>query len=249
MRRYLILSLVVTLHLTSPSVSKSEPMPDPLSQTFEYILWYPSHYLSGLRQISDVKSDKYVWYTGFVALPLAFLADDYVQDVANKNLYSGCISKIGDEYGHPWGYYGAAAAVAISGIVKEQSITKTFAQLQLMGEAVFTTATITSILKDITNRERPNDRSYKSFPSGHTSGSFALAACLSEIYGNRIGFLAYLMAAFTGSTRINDNKHYLSDVVAGAIIGTVIGRGFSRQYRLELSNSNDRHTMKFSYNF
>jgi membrane-associated phospholipid phosphatase len=41
---------------------------------------------------------------------------------------------------------------------------------------------------------------------------------------------AYCLAALVATSRINDNKHYLSDVIFGAGLGTVVGRGFALSY-------------------
>jgi membrane-associated phospholipid phosphatase len=61
---------------------------------------------------------------------------------------------------------------------------------------------------------------YQSMPSGHTTMAFAFATSL----GNEIhrpwasaGLLA--LAAGTGWSRVNDNKHWFSDVLAGAAVG------------------------------
>ncbi len=59
-----------------------------------------------------------------------------------------------------------------------------------------------------------------SFPSGHTTMAFALATSLAnEIHRPwaTVGLLT--VAAGTGWSRLNDNQHWLSDVVAGAAIG------------------------------
>ena len=40
-----------------------------------------------------------------------------------------------------------------------------------------------------------------------------------------IGVPAYALASFVGLSRVNDNKHYIHDVLAGATIGTAFGYG------------------------
>jgi membrane-associated phospholipid phosphatase len=40
------------------------------------------------------------------------------------------------------------------------------------------------------------------------------------------------------TSRIHDNKHYLSDVIFGAALGTAIGRGFALGYQDRLRNKN-----------
>lgn len=61
-----------------------------------------------------------------------------------------------------------------------------------------------------------------SFPSGHATTSFAVAAALSAFYP-RLAWLFYLLAAFICAGRVIGNSHYLSDVLAGAALGLIVG--------------------------
>ncbi|MBS0646498.1 MAG: phosphatase PAP2 family protein [Verrucomicrobia bacterium] len=77
-------------------------------------------------------------------------------------------------------------------------------------------------LKKITAVMRPDSSSATSFPSGHTSTAFASAEFLRREYGKQYPWLAvagYAVAAGTGVYRMLNNKHWLSDVAAGAGIG------------------------------
>ena len=91
--------------------------------------------------------------------------------------------------------------------------------------AVALTATSAAVwaLKYTTHRERPDGSNHYSFPSGHTAVAFAAASVIDKRYGGIAGWGAYTAAALAGEARIADNHHYLSDVVAGAVLGTVIG--------------------------
>tara|TARA_B100000315_G_scaffold252046_1_gene288025 strand:+ start:2539 stop:3195 length:657 start_codon:yes stop_codon:yes gene_type:complete len=63
---------------------------------------------------------------------------------------------------------------------------------------------------------------FDAFPSGHTTCAFALAAVLSHIYPRwRIMFfvLAYLVA----TARVVRGSHWITDVIAGALLGTMCG--------------------------
>ena len=73
-------------------------------------------------------------------------------------------------------------------------------------------------------RERPDGSNRRSFPSGHTANSFALAEVFREGYGWKVGAPLYVMGALTALGRMEENVHHLSDVIAGAAIGIVIGR-------------------------
>ncbi|MCW3118392.1 MAG: hypothetical protein JWM28_2474 [Chitinophagaceae bacterium] len=86
---------------------------------------------------------------------------------------------------------------------------------------VFMNVTVTT-LKHTTHQQRPDASDYYSFPSGHTANAFAGAEFMWQEYKNVspwLGASGYLMAAATGYLRIYNNKHWLSDIVAGAGIG------------------------------
>jgi hypothetical protein len=84
-------------------------------------------------------------------------------------------------------------------------------------------AGLTGALKVAVQRERPDGGHY-SFPSGHTSASFATATVLGEEFGWRAGVPANVFAAYVAASRVHDRQHYASDVVFGAAIGIVSGR-------------------------
>jgi membrane-associated phospholipid phosphatase len=85
------------------------------------------------------------------------------------------------------------------------------------------TFAITTGLKHVIEEERPDESDDKSFPSGHTSSSFAAAATLHKRYGWEVGVPAHLVAAFIGVARVKADKHFVHDVIAGAAIGEAAG--------------------------
>lgn len=77
-------------------------------------------------------------------------------------------------------------------------------------------------LKTITKVERPDGSSRNSFPSGHTATAFMGAELLRREYWDVspwIGVAGYAVAAGTGFFRMYNNRHWLTDVIAGAGIG------------------------------
>jgi membrane-associated phospholipid phosphatase len=98
----------------------------------------------------------------------------------------------------------------------------------------------TELIKLAVGRERPNGEDNKSFPSGHTSNSFALAAVAERHYGWKVGVPAYLLAGVVGASRLQQDKHYLSDVVAGATLGYIVGRSVVRVNGRPLQNPQGR---------
>jgi membrane-associated phospholipid phosphatase len=122
-------------------------------------------------------------------------------------------------------------------------------------EAIVISGVVTQMLKGLIGRERPYvadglpgrfafgrgfaERSYASFPSGHTTASFAVASVLTSEVTRRargpawrrwvVGSLAYGGAALVGTSRIYDDAHWVSDVVAGAGVGTLTGLILTRR--------------------
>jgi membrane-associated phospholipid phosphatase len=83
--------------------------------------------------------------------------------------------------------------------------------------------TVSYGLKYVVQRTRPDGTDY-SFPSGHAATTFASATVLQRHFGWKAGVPAYAVASLVATSRIRDNRHYLSDVVFGATIGMVAGR-------------------------
>ncbi len=74
--------------------------------------------------------------------------------------------------------------------------------------------------------EGPSTKLFKSYPSGHTTSAFALATIIASEYNDNliIPVTAYSIAGLVGLSRINDNKHWASDVFGGAVLGWAMGK-------------------------
>lgn len=76
-------------------------------------------------------------------------------------------------------------------------------------------------------RQRPgNSDSHQSFPSGHTTTAFLTATSLTYAYGWKAAVVAYPIAVYVGLTRLSEDAHWGSDIVAGAYLGYWAGRSF-----------------------
>jgi len=80
---------------------------------------------------------------------------------------------------------------------------------------------ITNSLKYTVREKRPDSDNRDSFPSGHTSSAFTGATFIHKKYGLKYAILPYILASFTGYTRVDANRHYIHDVVAGALLGSL----------------------------
>ena len=85
------------------------------------------------------------------------------------------------------------------------------------------TQTLTAGIKLSARRHRPDGDEF-SFPSGHTSVTFATATVLQRNFGWKAGVPAYALASYVAASRVQMKRHFLSDVAFGAAIGIVSGR-------------------------
>jgi membrane-associated phospholipid phosphatase len=118
--------------------------------------------------------------------------------------------------------FGASAVTygigRLTGNARVASVGGHLLQAQAMAQGV------THAIKYSVRRMRPDGSTRNSFPSGHTSVSFASATVLQREFGWKVGAPAYVLASYVGYARIQQKRHYLSDVVLGAAIGIVAGR-------------------------
>jgi membrane-associated phospholipid phosphatase len=91
------------------------------------------------------------------------------------------------------------------------------------GASLLAAGGTTFVLKELIHERRPDGSDDKSFPSGHTSVSFAAAATLEKRYGWKAGVPALAVASLVGLARVEADKHYVHDVLAGAAIGGISG--------------------------
>lgn len=96
---------------------------------------------------------------------------------------------------------------------------------------------VTEALKRIIRRPRPLEKNEKnSFPSGHTAAAFTLAVIVSHEHP-KIRIPLYIAAAGTAFSRVYLGRHYPSDVLAGAVIGTLAGLHIAHYKKLVLETS------------
>lgn len=100
-------------------------------------------------------------------------------------------------------------------------------------QGIFTgvsTVGLSYALKYIVKKERPDKSDRHSFPSLHTSTSFAGATFLLQRYGWKWSLPAFALAAYTGWSRTYAKKHDWWDVGAGALIGAGCAYLFTTPY-------------------
>jgi membrane-associated phospholipid phosphatase len=160
------------------------------------------------------------------------LADETVRNAARRNRgpraddASEVIGPFGGRYSDR-----VVAGFLVAGLAMKNDTMKAVAFDSFVSSLV-ASKVVTPLLKGVAQRDRPNesDGAFEfdggsSFPSNHATQAFAVASVIAAHSGSRwVDGAAYGIAALVGASRIYDDAHWLSDVVAGAFIGTATGR-------------------------
>lgn len=143
------------------------------------------------------------------------------------------ITHLGD-HGMIW--IAAAALCLLIGKTRKTGILMTFS---LLGSLLINNL----ILKNLVARIRPYEaveglhriieaQGDLSFPSGHTGSSFAAAVVIYCMCPKRYGIPALLLAGLIALSRLYAGVHYPTDVIAGAVTGTLIALLICRLYKM-----------------
>lgn len=194
-----------------------------------------SHFSQGSRD-AFTGSNKWIWVGGSI---LTLTALNYDQDIYKHYLHSPQwqpANNVGDIMGT--GIPGAAIALITMASGWYSGNKKVVNAGVAHSEALFATFIYTFALKATINRPRspyyqpPSERSRynSSFPSGHTSTSFATAGSLMAAAGPWVGVPALMLASMTALSRVQEKAHYLADVIFGATLGYTMGTGFYKHH-------------------
>lgn len=151
-----------------------------------------------------------------------------------------------------WTMMAAPVGLAIATAGSRQSWTVA----AMYGEALLLNNGLMQLLKGVTNRTRPyayNDDpdipddlrlevgARRSFASSHTANAFTAAVFVSTVYGKLhptssarawVWAGSLTLAATTGYLRYQAGKHYPTDIIGGAIIGSLVGWGVPKLHEV-----------------
>ena len=189
----------------------------------------------------------------------AYFIDDGLQKAIQKhrNSTTDAIAHDSAPFGAEYSFI-VLAGFELEGLTFDDDKSRAVAQDGLAASLI--AGGITEGLKLSVGRLRPNQHTAQgrkgvydfepfhndpSFPSGHTTQVFAVATVISEHYDSlAVDIGAYGLAALVGYSRLESNSHYASDVLAGALIGTAVGRAvtsFNKSERWGIGPTADEH--------
>ena len=187
----------------------------------------PQQIAIDFKNVFTTKENFWILSAGLGASLLATTADDGIPTSRfNSELYEGNgldqVFESGEIVGG--GLFQVGAAFTTFALGKATSSSEVAGLGRDLVRAQLVTQGLTQAVKHTVGRTRPDGSSNTSFPSGHSSGTFATATVLQRRYGWKVGLPAYGVAGFVAASRLSENKHYLSDVIFGATIGILVGR-------------------------
>jgi membrane-associated phospholipid phosphatase len=200
------------------------------------ILWGVLVLPKGLSAQQAPSVSQLRWWHGVAALAgYAVLThlDDEIQDFAqeNRSESSDNVARVTRQFGQAEVYATIGLGVLTTGLIARDREVRD-AGIRISSSLAMT-AVVVTVGKFVAGRSRPSRSNsdaddfspfsgHTSAPSGHSAMAFALATSLGEELHNRWASAGlYTIAAATAWSRVNDNVHWFSDVVAGAAVGIV----------------------------
>ena len=149
-------------------------------------------------------------------------------------------------------------AIATPGSRQSWTVAAMYGEVLLVGNG------LGELLNGVTNRTRPfvynldpdipeeakrEVEARRAFPSGHTTNSFAAAVFLSSVYAKLhpgssartwMWASSLTLAATTGYMRYQGGKHYPTDIISGAIIGSLVGWAVPKLHEIGRASCRER---------
>jgi membrane-associated phospholipid phosphatase len=247
----LTVGLVGTVSLPAPAQTEPQPPRKPL------FTWRDAALLGG-----------FTIATAAVAPIDAAIANRLRDSTVQENRVIGTLAAVVRDVATPYSFMIGASLYTYGRLAKDERA----AALGLHGTEALAIGQVAGMtFKGLFGRERPyvkrdphnykfgrgfagrGKEQYRSFPSGHTISAFAAAAAVtsetrrwwpgSEWY---IGPAMYGGAALAGISRIYHNRHWASDIMMGAAIGTLAGNKVVRYHHSNPGNRLDRWLLSAS---
>lgn len=187
----------------------------------------------------SVLSGKTAAVAGFV-LAASLIADQGLRGQIQeyRGTTSNAVARVGNGFGEPrYVLPVIGAGLLVGQLTGQRSVTRVALRA---GGAMAIAGGITTAVKFAIGRNRPQGdgdadqfrplSGWSSFPSGHTAVAFAVATAIAEETRDPWSDAAlYGAATLTALARLNDDRHWTSDVFVGALVGHLSARWLSRR--------------------
>ncbi len=176
---------------------------------------------------------------GVALLAAGSRADRYVREEIQEGYTGGKADflDVANEFGNPMAVIPVTGVFAVSMLTHDHRFQDAaFTSL----ESWFYANSITFGIKMATGRYRPETGSgprhfsplsgNDSFPSGHTTTIFAVITPWVMYYPGVATYGLFALGASTAVARVARDKHWPTDVLAGAVVGVLTGRWLARRH-------------------
>jgi membrane-associated phospholipid phosphatase len=215
-------TLVCAAPASAQSLASAAPASVPAASPAEQpdLGWLVDSTIGDFKRLPSADSAKFLAVAATAAF-IAGMADDHATDQLSRSSTLATAFEPGKTLGGARLQLAGALATygigRLTGSPRVASVGGDLLRAQVLSQAV------TAGIKMSVRRTRPDGTQF-SFPSGHTSVTFASATVLHRDLGWKIGVPAYAVATYVAASRVQEKRHFLSDVAFGAAIGIVAGR-------------------------
>jgi membrane-associated phospholipid phosphatase len=236
--RWLVGLCIATSPIATPAVAQTT-QPPPVTVGTETKGVAPPHAHTGWATLFKDTAQDFVAFPkrtstwtllgiGAAAALAAHPADDYVQSHVVGNETADRTFMLGRWIGSVDVQVGAAVGLWAAGRylvapVADEPRTNKYSEIGFdLIRAQIVSQAIVGGMKHSIRRDRPTGDCC-AFPSGHAATAFAAASVLERHLGYRASWPALVGAMYVATSRLVDNRHFLSDVLFGAAVGTASG--------------------------
>jgi membrane-associated phospholipid phosphatase len=256
--KYIFIGLILVGNLYLHAAEKSYMV--------RYIMSYPTTIEKGLT--APLQWQTKDWLTAGAVVAGGAVLYLYDEDIdtwvqAHRSDLTHQVSKVGNVFGDGKYMFPAVAIIWLGGWVAGSEKTQDTGALMI--KTMLIAGGTTAVLKYATQRNRPNTHGGNqfwleshfshyndSFPSGHATIAFSMATILAEQYKETtwVPIIAYSGATLTCFARVHDQKHWTSDVFAGAVVGYFTGKLVIKTTpKLYIAPLADLNGVGFAYKF
>lgn len=207
---------VTCLGVTAPAFGQAQQQTPSESQSFAGLF---KSTLNDFRRLPS--QDTLTWLTiGATVAATGQMKDWNVTNTFSSSRMGGMFDageRIGGAQVQIAGAFATYAIGRVTGHRRVASVGGDLIRAQVLAQAM------TAGIKLSARRHRPDGGEF-SFPSGHTSVTFATATVVQRHFGWKAGIPAYALASYVAASRVQVKRHFLSDVAFGAVVGVVAGR-------------------------
>lgn len=189
---------------------------------------YPDYVLESAEYWVTNRTNQILLGSLMLAQPVLWKTDGTTTpQIQEAGLLPPPVMRFSEAWGRMYGVTLLTSVSVLRALQASSDKTRDYQQLEYVLTSYGTSLALAGSLKYLVGRTRPDGSNRYSFPSGHTTLAFTTAEVTRQLYGNGWGGAAYALAILTGIERIQDERHWLGDVVTAAILSTTIARSLA----------------------